>query len=173
MAVRPTVRRTARSGGTPARRQASPRRPECSRGPRPAPPRRTRTAQPGHRRAPPPHRRGTAPASPPARARPRRPEPAGRSGSPEGGADAPQERAVLGCGVRVLTHAGLELVQQPPLLIGQLAGHEDVDLHQLVAAAAPPQVRDTLAPQDDDVAGLRAGLELDPLRALQRLDLEL
>src|SRR5579883_1062976 len=54
-----------------------------------------------------------------------------------------------------------ELLDQPALLVAELAGDGDVEAHVEVAAAAPLQVRHALAAERDHRAGLGAGGDVD------------
>src|SRR4051794_12975938 len=72
-----------------------------------------------------------------------------------------QGRSVLGAG---------ELAEELALFLGQLAGHFDEDLHELVTVAGRAEVGQTLALELEDLAVLRAGGDVHLLGAFQRRD---
>src|SRR5205085_2733400 len=81
-----------------------------------------------------------------------------------------EERLALGQGVAVLG-AG-ELAQELLLFFGQLAGHLDQDLDELVAVAGGAEVGEALALELEDLAVLGAGGEVEVLAALEGRDVE-
>src|SRR5439155_2562076 len=168
--------RPARAGGTSASGPPSRprhRRRSRRRTPSRAAPRRPRPCRRRARRRParPP------PRSPPERAPASRPAPARRAGagrSPTRGEDRSAEGALqlleepLIGPVGVLVRELLELIEEAPLLLGQVARDGDVDEQALVAAATSLQDRHAAPAEDADLAGLGAGLELDLELALER-----
>ena len=64
----------------------------------------------------------------------------------------------------------VELPQEPPLLVAQPPRHEDVDQDPLVAAATALQHGHAAAAQDDDLARLRPGRQLELLVSVERRD---
>ena len=64
----------------------------------------------------------------------------------------------------------IELLEQPPLLVAQVAGHRDVHEHALVAAAEALEHGHALPLQDAHLAGLHAGRQLELDRPFEGLD---
>ena len=72
--------------------------------------------------------------------------------------------------VRLVVAQALELLEQLALLVGEAARNGDVDEHAVVAAAEALEHRHAVAAQRAHLAGLRARLELELDRAVERLD---
>ena len=66
----------------------------------------------------------------------------------------------------------VELAQEATLLVAEVARYEDVDEDPLVAAATPLQDGHATARQDDDLARLRPGRQLELLLPVERRDRE-
>ena len=64
----------------------------------------------------------------------------------------------------------LELAEQAPLLVGEAAGHHHIDQDSVVAAAEALEHRHPATLETLDLAGLRAGVEVEVDGAFKRLD---
>src|SRR3954454_1714677 len=92
---------------------------------------------------------------------------------PVEGVPHPAEEAALLAQLGDVLAAGFGEVAEHALLIGrQLGGRLDVEVHEEVASALAAQVRDALAADAQGAGRLGAGLDLDRLLAVQRLDRE-
>src|SRR5207302_10185560 len=78
-----------------------------------------------------------------------------------------REDPLLGA-VRVLADSAVELLEQPALLVVEVARHEDVDQDAVVAAPEALENRHPPSAQDDDLSRLRPRLQRDLLVALER-----
>src|SRR5438552_10840152 len=72
-----------------------------------------------------------------------------------------------------LTQRGTKLLEQLPLILGQVGGRHDANADQLVAATAAAQVRHAFLPELEDAAALRPGGDLEVQLAVERRDLDL